>query len=290
MNEYSINLDSILQEQMKLHGANPHFLRDAALLYQSACHTFKLVDGAYIRGAGPWDGEYSGEARDRVEALRCLVKAMQLAEKDNNMKLLGQLRFITAQALLVKGSRYSSPSPFQAYAALGNLTSLKELPGYVAREEAPPFRNVATVPVTVNAKTGKPEVVFYHASSSWETAKNDGERMRWLLDAAIQVNPELANQVIRPYSDLLLHDMGPGLADERTEFAANGQDWRTAPLWGIGLSETVAGHSQFLHDGRARNLLEAVLWHGGEAQPARDHVLTFNAEQRAALLAFLNSL
>ena len=71
----SINLDSILQEQMKLHGANPHFLRDAALLYQSACHTFKLVDGAYIRGAGPWDGEYSGEARDRVEALRCLVKA-----------------------------------------------------------------------------------------------------------------------------------------------------------------------------------------------------------------------
>ncbi len=107
----SINLDSILQEQMKLHGANPHFLRDAALLYQSACHTFKLVDGAYIRGAGPWDGEYSGEARDRVEALRCLVKAMQLAEKGNNMKLLGQLRFITAQALPVKGNRYAPFPP-----------------------------------------------------------------------------------------------------------------------------------------------------------------------------------
>ena len=191
----SINLDSILQEQMKRHGGNPYFLMDAALLSQNACHTFKLVNGAYIRGSGPWDGEYSGEARDRVKALRCLVKAMRLAEKDNNMKLLGQLRFITAQALLVKGSRYRSPSPFQAYAALGNLTSLEELPGYVAREEAPPFRNVATVPVEVNAKTGKPEVVFYHASSSWETAKNDGERMRWLLDAAIQANPELANQV-----------------------------------------------------------------------------------------------
>ena len=191
----SINLDSILQEQMKLHGANPHFLRDAALLYQSACHTFKLVDGAYIRGAGPWDGEYSGEARDRVEALRCLVKAMQLAEKGNNMKLLGQLRFITAQALPVKGNRYAPLSAFQSYAALGNLTNLKELPDYVSREEASPFRNVATVPVMVNARTGKPEVIFYHASSSWETAKNDGERMRWLLDAAIQVNPELANQV-----------------------------------------------------------------------------------------------
>ena len=108
--------------------------------------------------------------------------------------------------------------------------------------------------------------------------------------AANTAEAELANQVIRPYSDLLLHDMGPGLADERTEFAANGQDWRTPPLWGIGLTETVSGHTQYLHDGRARNLLEAVLWHGGEAQSARDHVLTFNAEQRAALLAFLNSL
>ncbi|MFC6297618.1 c-type cytochrome [Pseudomonas sp. CCM 7893] len=102
--------------------------------------------------------------------------------------------------------------------------------------------------------------------------------------------PELANQVIRPYSDLLLHDMGEGLADHRTEFQASGRDWRTPPLWGIGLTQAVSGHTQFLHDGRARNLMEAVLWHGGEAQAAQQHVLSFNAEQRAALLAFLNSL
>ena len=102
--------------------------------------------------------------------------------------------------------------------------------------------------------------------------------------------PELANQVIRPYSDLLLHDMGDGLADHRTEFKASGRDWRTPPLWGIGLTQTVSGHTQFLHDGRARDLLEAVLWHGGEAQAAQQHVLSFNAQQRAALLAFLNSL
>ncbi|MCK9815796.1 thiol oxidoreductase [Pseudomonas chlororaphis] len=108
--------------------------------------------------------------------------------------------------------------------------------------------------------------------------------------AADAAEPELANQVIRPYSDLLLHDMGEGLADHRSEFKAGGRDWRTPPLWGIGLSETVSGHSQFLHDGRARNLLEAVLWHGGEAQAAQQQVLTFNAQQRAALLAFLNSL
>ncbi|MEN2393300.1 di-heme oxidoredictase family protein [Pseudomonas halotolerans] len=102
--------------------------------------------------------------------------------------------------------------------------------------------------------------------------------------------PELANQVIRPYTDLLLHDMGEGLADNRSEFKASGRDWRTPPLWGIGLTEAVGGHTQFLHDGRARNLLEAVLWHGGEAQAAQQQVLAFTAEQRAALLAFLNSL
>ncbi|VEF12601.1 lipoprotein [Pseudomonas fluorescens] len=108
--------------------------------------------------------------------------------------------------------------------------------------------------------------------------------------AANAAEPELANQVIRPYSDLLLHDMGEGLADNRSEFRASGRDWRTPPLWGIGLTQAVSGHTQFLHDGRARNLLEAVLWHGGEASAAQQQVLSFNAEQRAALLAFLNSL
>lgn len=108
--------------------------------------------------------------------------------------------------------------------------------------------------------------------------------------ASNAAEPELANQVIRPYSDLLLHDMGEGLADNRTEFKAGGRDWRTPPLWGIGLTQNVSGHTQFLHDGRARNLLEAVLWHGGEAQAAQQQVLSFNAQQRAALLAFLNSL
>ena len=108
--------------------------------------------------------------------------------------------------------------------------------------------------------------------------------------AANAAEPELANQVIRPYSDLLLHDMGDGLADNRSEFQASGRQWRTPPLWGIGLTQAVSGHTQFLHDGRARNLLEAVLWHGGEATAAQQQVLSFNAEQRAALLAFLNSL
>jgi len=108
--------------------------------------------------------------------------------------------------------------------------------------------------------------------------------------AADAAEPELANQPIRPYTDLLLHDMGEGLADHRPEFEASGREWRPPPLWGIGLTQTVSGHSQFLHDGRARNLLEAILWHGGEAEAARQKVLGFDREQREALLSFLESL
>ena len=102
--------------------------------------------------------------------------------------------------------------------------------------------------------------------------------------------PEQSFQLIWPYTDLLLHNMGEGLADNRPEGEANGFEWRTAPLWGIGLTKTVNGHTEFLHDGRARNLLEAILWHGGEAENSKKKVLTFDKEERQALLSFLNSL
>lgn len=102
--------------------------------------------------------------------------------------------------------------------------------------------------------------------------------------------PSLSNQTIHPYTDLLLHDMGEGLADGRPEFLATGNEWRTPPLWGIGYTQEVNGHTYFLHDGRARNLMEAVLWHGGEAQMAKDKVLNLPKSDRQALIAFLNSL
>ncbi len=102
--------------------------------------------------------------------------------------------------------------------------------------------------------------------------------------------PDLSNQAIWPYSDLLLHDMGPALADGRPEFLADGNEWRTAPLWGIGLAQTVNPQAGFLHDGRARTLEEAILWHGGEAQPAADRYRQMPAPDRSALIDFLNSL
>ncbi|MGJ8527578.1 di-heme oxidoredictase family protein [Maritalea sp.] len=97
-------------------------------------------------------------------------------------------------------------------------------------------------------------------------------------------------QLIWPYSDLLLHDMGEGLADNRPVGDANGREWKTPPLWGIGLTKIVSGHTQFLHDGRARNLLEAILWHGSEAQTARDKVADMNRIDRTSLIRFLDSL
>ncbi len=102
--------------------------------------------------------------------------------------------------------------------------------------------------------------------------------------------PAVSGQLISPYTDLLLHDMGVDLADNRPDFKANGYEWRTPPLWGIGLTEIVNGHSNFLHDGRARNLMEAILWHGGEAKQARDFVKAMSASERTALISFLNSL
>jgi CxxC motif-containing protein (DUF1111 family) len=102
--------------------------------------------------------------------------------------------------------------------------------------------------------------------------------------------PELSDQVIWPYTDLLVHDMGSGLADGRPDFEADGSEWRTPPLWGIGLFEVVNDHALYLHDGRARGLAEAILWHGGEAQAARDGFAALTADERDALLRFLGSL
>ncbi|MEO0901250.1 MAG: di-heme oxidoredictase family protein [Bacteroidota bacterium] len=104
------------------------------------------------------------------------------------------------------------------------------------------------------------------------------------------VSPLLENVTIRPYSDFLLHDMGSDLADNRPDFVANGSEWRTQPLWGIGLISDVNDHTFLLHDGRARNIEEAILWHGGEAQASKEAFMQLSSEQRQQVLDFVNSL
>jgi CxxC motif-containing protein (DUF1111 family) len=100
----------------------------------------------------------------------------------------------------------------------------------------------------------------------------------------------LNGQRIHPYTDLLLHDMGEALADGRPDGQANGRQWKTPPLWGVGLIRDVNGHNRQLHDGRARGVLEAVLWHGGEAEVSRDRVLKMSQTERDALVKFVESL
>jgi CxxC motif-containing protein (DUF1111 family) len=149
---------------------------------------------------------------------------------------------------------------------------------FYARNLAVPARRGADDPTVLRGKQ-----LFYDAGCTGCHVPKLATRRDWDVAA-------LAGQLIWPYGDLLLHDMGEGLADHRPEGVASGREWRTPPLWGIGLTEEVNGHTYFLHDGRARNLTEAILWHGGEAQAARDAFAGMSKADRDAMLAFLNSL
>ena len=102
--------------------------------------------------------------------------------------------------------------------------------------------------------------------------------------------PQLSNQVIHPYSDLLVHNMGQGLADGRPDYKADGQSWRTPPLWGLGLYSIINNPGYYLHDGRARTLTEAIMWHGGEAEQSKSYYSNLSKADRDAVLRFLQSL
>ncbi len=148
---------------------------------------------------------------------------------------------------------------------------------WVSALDAPPQRD-----------RDKPEVL--RGEKLFEAARCAQCHVPELKTGKSGVIPQLSARTIRPYTDLLLHDMGPELADGRPDFKAGGTDWRTPPLWGIGLSKKVNGSTNFLHDGRARNLLEAIVWHGGEAAASRDAFVKLSRPERDDLLAFLNSL
>jgi len=111
---------------------------------------------------------------------------------------------------------------------------------------------------------------------------------RW--ETGIHEVESLSHQVIYPYTDMLLHDMGEDLSDGRTDGTATASEWRTSPLWGLGLVRTVNPDAGFLHDGRARSIEEAVLWHGGEGSTSRDLFVELSAQDRTFLLLFLKSL
>ena len=147
---------------------------------------------------------------------------------------------------------------------------------------------VQTLAVPARRNVDDPQVM--HGEQLFAQAQCASCHIPTLRTGVLSGVPSVSNQTIHPYTDLLLHDMGPGLADNRPDFHASGTEWRTPPLWGIGLVRTVNGHTNFLHDGRARNLMEAILWHGGEAEKSRQAVLEMSKTERDALIAFLESL
>lgn len=148
---------------------------------------------------------------------------------------------------------------------------------YVRTLQVPARRN------TKDAEVKKGEQIFMEASCE----NCHKQTMYTQVDVSF---PYLSNQRIHPYTDLLLHDMGEGLADKRPDFDADGNEWRTKPLWGLGLIEKVNFPGYYLHDGRARTILEAIMWHGGEAQSSVNYVKQLSKSDRNALMKFLKSL
>jgi CxxC motif-containing protein (DUF1111 family) len=146
-----------------------------------------------------------------------------------------------------------------------------------SRAVAPPARRAADAPAVLAGEA------LFHALGCAACHRPEHRTGPAALDG-------LDGQRIFPYTDLLLHDMGPGLADDRPLGRASGREWRTPPLWGLGLIDEVSDHTRFLHDGRARSLTEAIAWHGGEAAPSRDAFLALGADERAAVLAFVEDL
>ena len=144
--------------------------------------------------------------------------------------------------------------------------------------------------LAVPARRDLDDPIVQRGEELFESAQCSGCHIPTLETGTLSNVPEVSNQTIHPFTDLLLHDMGPGLADNRPDFLASGSEWRTPPLWGIGLLKVVNGHTNLLHDGRARGLLEAILWHGGEAEQSREAVQRMSASDRDALIAFLESL
>ena len=144
--------------------------------------------------------------------------------------------------------------------------------------------------LAVPARRNAGDTKVQRGAALFSSSGCDGCHMSTLETGDYTPLPAASHQIIHPYTDLLLHDMGEDLADGRPDYLAGPRDWRTAPLWGLGLSATVNGNSMLLHDGRARDATEAILWHGGEAQDAREAFRRMPKEDREALVAFLQSL
>jgi CxxC motif-containing protein (DUF1111 family) len=214
----------------------------------------------------PTDGRFGLKANQPT--LRQQVAAALIGDMGITSRIFTQQNCTQAE----EDCRRAPSSPYPEIQD-DDLTTLVD---YVA-EISPPARRNA------NASAPRGEALFEHIGCN-------ACHLPALTTGSFPNLPRISNREIHPYTDMLLHDMGEGLADGRPDFEASGRDWRTAPLWGIGLAPIVLEHATYLHDGRARSLNEAILWHGGEAMHARDAFASLAPGDRDAVIAFLNSL
>lgn len=245
-----------------------------------------VAEGAILDQADPEDRDgdgISGRAARVVEAASGAVRLGRFGWKASQPSLHAQNAAALREDLGVTTSLYP-PAPEEA-APLGGLPAAAELSDedldkltrYVRLLEPPARRDLADPEV----RRGEALFSSFGCAACHRPSLQTGE---------VTDLPELSRRTIEPFTDLLLHDLGDALADERPEGGASGREWRTAPLWGLGLLGAISGEVRLLHDGRARSVEEAILWHGGEGQAAREQFRRASAAERAALLRFLSSL
>lgn len=231
-----------------------------------------------------WDAAAGGPALGRfgLKANSATIAEQVAAAAHGDMGL-------TSPLFPIKGctdAERAAPATAAACAQPGGATDLSaeqvaRLAAYVQMLGVPARRLPSAVPVAVVAR----------GEAMFRTAGCGGCHVETLRTGPVAGAPERSNQTIHPYTDLLLHDLGPDLADGRPDYLATGREWRTAPLWGLGLTALVnGGQATYLHDGRARTVAEAILWHGGQASAARERFRTMPAADREALLQFLGAL
>lgn len=256
--------------------ANPNFglgllaaIPDATLT-QLADETDANGDGISGRPNWVWDNEANQRAMGRFgwKASQPTLKQQAAAALEGDVGI--------TTLLFPNEASLGQPQDVPTHGAELSDQALDELTVYLQTLAVPARRT----PADKSVLAGK--VLFAQAGcTGYHVSK---------LQTGPSAVTQLANQTIRPCTDLLLHDMGDGLSDGRPDYVATAREWRTAPLWGIGLNRLVSGHTQFLHDGRARSLTEAILWHGGEGKKSRDAFRAMTKTNRTTLLAFLGSL
>lgn len=244
-----------------------------------------------IIGVGLIEAISEGAILERVDRLDLNTDGISgtpnyVIDKRLQRKVIGKFGYKASQPTVEQQSLVAFHGEMGVTNELFNSTNLAPEFGGVQQEQLIFYQKLAGVPAATNQTN--PDVIA-GKQIFFDIGCETCHRATFVTDSVS--DPELANQIIHPFSDFLLHNMGTGLADKHNEFSARGFEWRTTPLWGLGFSSTISEvKPRYLHDGRARTIEEAILWHAGEAKASQQRFKNLARQQRLQLLKFLASL